>query len=264
MLVALIAAPARRLNEIATFGPLLLAAVSIAMFALENRRLRRMAIDLSRPSQVEISTEPDRLPRSAWLSALPFAILVAVALYVHQNWNRIPERFPVHWSVNGHPNRWATRSFHGIYGPLIFGAEMVVWITILGFVTWYGARRSKLREVVFTCMILAACLLALTFCFVPLSPVLHIPVAALVLFTVVATVAMIIYVLTAATSVTDKPEATPNSAWTAGMFYYNPDDPALCVQRRDGIGFTFNFARPASWFLMGALVPILLSMKYLL
>ena len=113
-------------------------------------------------------------------------------------------------------------------------------------------------------MILAACLLALTFCFVPLSPVLHIPVAALVLFTVVATVAMIVYVLMAATSVTDKPEPTPNSAWTAGMFYYNPEDPALCVERRDGIGFTFNFASPASWFLMGALVPILLSMKYLL
>jgi uncharacterized membrane protein len=31
------------------------------------------------------------------------------------------------------------------------------------------------------------------------------------------------------------------------MFYYNPNDPAWIVPRRDSIGFTINFARPIGW-----------------
>ena len=47
-------------------------------------------------------------------------------------------------------------------------------------------------------------------------------------------------------------EATGNSnvqreteaeKWSSGgLFYYNPNDPALIVEKRDGLGFTYNFA----------------------
>jgi uncharacterized membrane protein len=36
-----------------------------------------------------------------------------------------------------------------------------------------------------------------------------------------------------------------------GMFYYNPDDAAVFVAKRVGFGWTLNFARPASWWIMG-------------
>ena len=32
--------------------------------------------------------------------------------------------------------------------------------------------------------------------------------------------------------------------WYAGVFYNNPDDPALFVPKRFGIGWTMNFAHP--------------------
>ena len=35
--------------------------------------------------------------------------------------------------------------------------------------------------------------------------------------------------------------------WKLGMFYYNPDDPAFIVEKRFGIGWTNNWARPISW-----------------
>jgi uncharacterized membrane protein len=35
---------------------------------------------------------------------------------------------------------------------------------------------------------------------------------------------------------------------------YNPQDPSLWVQKRFGIGWTLNFARLASWFLLVALL----------
>lgn len=42
--------------------------------------------------------------------------------------------------------------------------------------------------------------------------------------------------------------------WVAGVFYYNPDDPALWVGKRLGIGWTLNFAHPASWFILAAML----------
>lgn len=43
--------------------------------------------------------------------------------------------------------------------------------------------------------------------------------------------------------------------WKLGMFYYNPNDPAVWVEKRFGLGLTNNFARWQSWaFLIGLLV----------
>lgn len=42
--------------------------------------------------------------------------------------------------------------------------------------------------------------------------------------------------------------------WVAGVFYYNPDDPALWVGKRFGIGWTLNFAHAASWLILAALL----------
>jgi uncharacterized membrane protein len=47
--------------------------------------------------------------------------------------------------------------------------------------------------------------------------------------------------------------------WKLGQFYYNPNDPAIWVEKRFGIGWTVNFAHPLGWgSLLGVLVIILL------
>jgi uncharacterized membrane protein len=38
--------------------------------------------------------------------------------------------------------------------------------------------------------------------------------------------------------------------WKAGLFYFNPDDPSLLVEKRYGLGWTINFARPLGWLIM--------------
>ena len=56
-------------------------------------------------------------------------------------------------------------------------------------------------------------------------------------------------------------DGTPDSKWIWGIFYYNPNDPALFVERRIGLGTTVNFGHPASWLILGAIiiVPIAIS-----
>jgi uncharacterized membrane protein len=47
--------------------------------------------------------------------------------------------------------------------------------------------------------------------------------------------------------------------WPGGIFYNNPDDPALFVPKRFGLGWTLNFGHPQSkLFLIGLLLLLLL------
>ena len=48
--------------------------------------------------------------------------------------------------------------------------------------------------------------------------------------------------------------------WKLGLAYYNPDDPAIFVEKHLGIGYTLNFARPEVWLLLALLLaaPVLL------
>lgn len=43
--------------------------------------------------------------------------------------------------------------------------------------------------------------------------------------------------------------------WKLGMFYFNPKDPAFWVEKRMGVGMTFNFAKWQAWvFILGVVV----------
>ena len=45
---------------------------------------------------------------------------------------------------------------------------------------------------------------------------------------------------------------TPDDCWRfGGQVYYNPDDPALMVEKRIGLGFTINFGHKMSWAFLG-------------
>jgi uncharacterized membrane protein len=57
-------------------------------------------------------------------------------------------------------------------------------------------------------------------------------------------------------------DRTPDRYWKLGILYFNRDDPAVLVEKRFGLGYSLNFARPIAWMivllaLIGPLVPIL-------
>jgi uncharacterized membrane protein len=59
-------------------------------------------------------------------------------------------------------------------------------------------------------------------------------------------------------------DRTPDKYWKLGVFYFNRDDPAVVAEKRFGLGYTLNFARPMTWIivllvLMGPLVAVLVA-----
>jgi len=62
----------------------------------------------------------------------------------------------------------------------------------------------------------------------------------------------------------DPVDATPNECWKGGIFYYNPNDAVLFVEKRDGLGYTFNFANRWAWVLLAGLMMVVASAPFVI
>ena len=51
--------------------------------------------------------------------------------------------------------------------------------------------------------------------------------------------------------------------WKLGIFYYNPNDPSVFIEKRFGIGTTFNYARWQTWGIMFGIIIVTIIMTVL-
>ncbi len=191
---------------------------------------------------------------SPWLWIPPFLALAATALYLHANWNQIPQQFPVHWGADGQPNRWSSRDWLGVYGPLLMGIGMNLFFLGFGWFLSRQARKTAMRYVTIRMLEFLLYPVTFTFVMVALLPLVSMPLwlIPLVMTVSVAGVLYWSYRRITAPAATDAvPEPQSDSYWKAGVFYYNPNDPAIFVSKRVGVGYTMNFANKWSWVALG-------------
>jgi len=50
--------------------------------------------------------------------------------------------------------------------------------------------------------------------------------------------------------------------WKLGVIYFNPDDPALFLPKRFGVGWTMNYARPSAWVMVGGLIVLCIGLVF--
>ena len=221
-------------------------------------------------------------PPGGWiLQAGPFVILAATAAYLRARWDQIPARFPVHWGIDGRPNGFSVRTPMGVYGPLLLGAIVLMVIGVMNFAAMRlattGTDRDSLAARLKHTMALRIGLflagleffLAATFSLVGLSPLtgapsIHIVLAAAAI--IIAAFAAIAWRIgqaqrrdQAILAVAEAHGVSPahgsyDENWKMGVFYCNPNDPALWVAKRSGLGYTLNFAHHASWLVLTALL----------
>jgi uncharacterized membrane protein len=250
----------------------------------------------------EASLEPRsvRLPGGWVLQAGPYAVLAAAGFYLWSRWTDIPERFPNHWGLDGLPNGWGTRTLRDIFGFLLVAAVNCLLLTVLsyGLRHWSrpvqltgtaGRNEARFKNAGLSVMLGIEYLLALSFSWASLAQVRSNVVGplevslmgALSLVFAVAAVAILVrmgqggarlaersgeavggWPVGSAASAAPVGDGTLDRYWKAGIFYVNPDDPAIFVEKRLGIGYTLNFARVGAWILLllTLLVPIALTL----
>lgn len=208
---------------------------------------------------------------------------------------RLPERVPTHWGLNGEPDHWSTKTFGSVFFlPIMLiylqGVFLLVKYSLLGVKMTLPSERAaeylhyKEQTLRLNMQLLDTMRAVLTIMFG--SFILEFVCGALPefrhlkwLFTWmgVGTLAMIfiilIYVTYRFVMIDRRLKAEvgrvyvqrPHDAahwYGGGLFYFNPDDPALCVEKLVGFGYTINLGN--KWAYIGLaymlITPLLLAL----
>lgn len=223
--------------------------------ALAHRRTLAHAVPGDTAVEVNLGAPRESLPGGPVAMLVPLASLGVLAAWAMRNWNRLPERFPVHWGVHG-ADRWIARTPRAVYGMIAQDAVMSIVSVAMGVGIFYWSRRltarpvaaeqSRFRRLNAQIFFVLASLPAAIGWITVLQP----PVAEAWMAGGVLLLAGFYYALL----IRNRPrftarasDSTPNSCWKMGIFYFNPADPAVFVMQRFGIGYTLNFASRWTW-----------------
>ncbi len=260
--------------------------LGVAMAAFLWARSKVLPHAAATPAVREASLRPRAvtLPGGTAAQAGPFVILLAAAGWLAANWQRIPPRFPVHWNAAGVPDAVASRTPAAVFEPLVSSALICLLLLVcaVGLLLWTrrvaasgtaADREGRFQRLVLLVLLGAEYLVAATAALAASLPVLG-PAAAHWMLPLVLGLTVVFVVLLvaaffrsgqggsrfAAGESGDEAMATDGTEdrfWKAGIFYVNPNDPAIFVEKRFGIGYTLNFGNPRAWLILAViLVPI--------
>lgn len=253
-------------------------AAAFVIYIAYARRLRPFAIE----STATRFASPLRARRLAdytrrWLEAAILLLVGATfALLIHY-YPQLPERMPVHWNPAGEPDRWARKSLTTVFFLPALGVYLHVFFLVLKhdlvqakmtLPDSHTAKflRGKERHLLSNARLVdwARVSIALLFFVISLLMVTTAidelnryarPASIAVWIVVAAMLAGIIHFIRRMKHINDELRRVAGE-WYAqrpaderhwrhgGLTYYNPEDPALVVEKLVGYGYTLNMAHP--------------------
>jgi uncharacterized membrane protein len=243
--------------------------VGISAWLWAHRRTRAHAIPHSEIRVASLVPRDTSLPGGVLFAIGPFLILLITAVVVATQWNQVPE------------GSGMTRAL----GPLAFGALYIVMMLTMAVSLSRRTRQiavegmalaleQRFRRLNVFVLVLAAYGVAMMLSAVTLESIpsfgvtLGARLAFLLLPLMLFNFGVALWMFrvgqggqraVAATARQDtRGDATPDDAWkVGGLFYYNPNDPAVWVEKRVGLGYTLNIGNSSAWLLIGMmLLPI--------
>jgi uncharacterized membrane protein len=201
---------------------------------------------------------------------LPFALIIGCDSWAQAHLAQLPERLIVHWNING-PDRWLTTTPHTL--RVVLGTTalscLVPAAAAIGILCWSDRRPLPPTAAVrvWRIRLFAALLLILCEYFAIIPPALSLlnaPASAMRIWGTSLTIVLIVCLVallhaghqaTRAVEEADARTGSRQEGWRGGI-YYNPNDRALWVEKRVGIGWTLNFGNPWSWLMLALILAV--------
>lgn len=236
----------------------------------------------AQPGAIDVTDVPGYPHRAGAITGAAniagFAALLLAAAYAAIHWNSIPDHFATHFGAGFKPDAWSDKTIGSVFFPTFFGVAMLALLAVL--YAWLlrvslparadSSLRGKIEQEI-TLRLSAAWLavlnLVLALMFAALQVFMVLPdlmrwipavIVASLAAVIVTALAMVVGLtvqrsaLTSAVKsyterVASEKEATAEGRdndehYKWGMFYHNPDDPAVMVEKRFGVGVDFNYA----------------------
>jgi uncharacterized membrane protein len=300
-LVAFVAGIARFGVGFVSTGHLIQVAASFIAFYRARLRVLPYAVPPTMIREADLHGH-DRIIPGGWIAAAgPFILLVICGAYFWFHGGEPSSRFGTanghewalwHWGAAGPPDG---SSVYGLSVYLLSTGGILVALTLIlyGLAHWVRpvytggpehAHELKFRRAVSAILLAAEYYLTIQASWIVLVP-RHGVLARVGLFPLALVFALVAIVVLARLGqggsrmrAADDPrtvnsavpigDRTPDRYWKLGVFYFNPDDSAVLVEKRFGLGYSLNFARPTSWIilllvLMAPLIPLLAHLTHL-
>ncbi len=224
-----------------------------------------------------------------WFLSYIVIILATVSIGLIM-YEKIPNQIPMNYALNGEITRWVQKSYKVLfYIPFV---QLFIMILMV-FVYWIiGKAKQQIdaahpvksikqntafryRWSAFT--VFMGLLLLIMFGFMQLTMIgmiqnlWFVSVFPMIMTCVIIFAAIFLSITTGQggsripilrNSSNDVVNRDDDKHWKLGMFYYNPDDPAVFVEKRFGVGWTNNFARPLSWILLIGLFVLIIALSF--
>jgi len=224
-------------------------------------------------------------PRSKWVYVVPwvqafsFAALLAAIGLTMWRYPQLPASIPTHWDIAGRANGWMTKGIVSVAFPLVMMGLMqglCLWL-LVGIaqvperlprerVDEYRVARERYLRMWAVWTNLMQLAMVLVFGGIVWASLFGVesqargatPPGMFALFIGIGALLLslpwlIVKVLRHRAELREivGPGAieslAPTEGWLWGSIYYNRSDPSVWVEKRLGIGWTLNMARPASW-----------------
>lgn len=203
-------------------------------------------------------------------------IIAGTFIFTLLNYDLFPDKIIMQYDFQGNPTTLKDKTIGTVFMPVIMQIMMTLLFMFINTVIYRSKQQIdtehagvsleknrifRFRNSIFN--LFTSLMLILLFCFMqyqmlyPVDPSIVSVVIISVVVLILAGVG-ILYVTTGQGGSRVKLEAAPSvrpprdddENWKLGMFYFNPDDPSLFVEKRMGYGWTINHARPLAWLLI--------------
>jgi uncharacterized membrane protein len=246
----------------------------ITAFLLARLAVQPHAVAADSRREAEIRPRAGGLP-GGWPGQLaPFLLLSLIGLLVYMNWNTLPDRWPVHWGIDGQPDRWADRTPRAVFGPLAGIGVMCALMFLIALGILHRSRRIEVtgapaaserafQRAILWLLLGVECFLVLHMGGLQLWPLWSGPanpdsVAWLAVGVIPLVMLAVFFVFVRIgqggsrlepSPVRERPvgDRTRDDCWKLGLFYVNRADAAVFVEKRFGIGYTVNFGNYWVW-----------------
>ena len=251
-------------------------AAALGAWLVAHRSVRALVPLVAEVRAASLVARDDRIPGGTAALVGPFIIVALAAFLVAANWNDVPETLP---SFRRGSRESVEKSVASVFGPFAFVAALLVAFTLQTVLLVRRTRQIAVAGPSFEAEVrfkrrtaqhslVASYLMAAGPSWFAVNRALGrgsastgsgsvelLWLAAVLASAVGVTVWMIRSGQGGQRSVPDAAapagDRTPDAAWPGGLFYFNPADPSVFVERRMGVGWSPNFGNPWAWLVMG-------------
>ncbi|OKL46898.1 hypothetical protein BSR28_05590 [Boudabousia liubingyangii] len=236
----------------------------------------------------------DPIPVPWWGFITSIVLSAAFALLLWWRWADIPQSYPSHWGPDMQPDAWTQKSVLGVSAGVIIALLFNFLMLAVTMIPWYGRinlrstntplGRARLQsQMEMTQSLMGGLMILLTILLAPmaLAPLetvsyyqVYLIIGALVLLAIYLVLTYVLIGRAGKAAEAEVTQALGDAAtqpqweipdrdrfFKMGMFYYNPEDPALFVEKRSGVSVDFNYGNRRSWWFVGGILLLIVAMS---